>query len=266
MIAIFTALGLVLFGGGIYAGAGLAVFESTISENMATAATPGLTSYGGGAWAVLGNNTITNSTVSGNQAAQAAGLALYGYSFQTRIVQSTVSGNRSTMGASGLHVGSASITIRNNTITANVHEPADNSIAGAGLEIPAGFAALLDSNILAGNIVANAKYQPYDFDHGGVPVIGSSNLATSSAVALPGDSLIVDDAGLGPLADNGGRTLTHAPFVDSPAINRGNNQELLFHDQRGSIREFGRPDIGAVEFNDALFGDGFDNRLTSVPL
>lgn len=250
------------FGGGIYAGRGLAAFESAISGNQASAATPGLTSYGGGAWSVLGNNTITNSTVSGNQAAQAAGLALYGYDYQTRIVQSTVSGNRSTMGASGLHVGSAGITIRNSTITANVHEPADNSIAGAGLEIPAGFAARLDSNILAGNIVANAKYQPYDFDHGGVPVIGSSNLATSSAVALPGDSLIVADARLGPLADNGGPTLTHAPFVDSLAIDRGSNLDNLFLDQRSSIREFRRPDIGSVEFNDTLFADGFEHWLS----
>lgn len=250
------------FGGGIYAGAGLSVFASTISGNQASAATPGRTSYGGGAWSILGNNTIANSTVSGNLAAQAAGLALYGYEYQTRIVQSTVSGNRSSMGASGLHVGSASITIRNSTITANVHEPADNTIAGAGLEIPAGFAARLDGNILAGNIVANAKYQAYDFNHGGVPVIGSSNLATSSAVALPGDSLIVADARLGPLADNGGPTLTHAPFIDSLAIDRGSNLDNLFLDQRSSSREFRRPDIGSVEFNDTLFADGFEHWLS----
>lgn len=248
------------FGGGVYAGAGLAAFDSTISGNQAAASTPGLSSYGGGAWSVLGNNTIVDSTISGNGAAHAAGLALYGTSFQTRIVQSTVSGNRSTMGASGMHVASGNILIRNSTITANVHDVADSGIAGAGLEIPAAFDARLDGNILAGNFIDNGKYLPYDFRHGGAAVIGSSNLATSSAASLPVDTIIVDDARLGPLADNGGRTQTHAPLADSPAIGRGNNLEDLPEDQRGSPREVGRPDVGSVEFDDALFVDGFETR------
>lgn len=247
------------FGGGVYAGGGLQIFASTISGNLASAVASGRTSYGGGAWSVLGNNTIDNSTVSGNSAAQAGGLALYGYDFQTRIVQSTISGNESSAGASGLHVGSGSISIRNSTITVNAQTYSDGSGTFAGLEIPAALAARLDSNIIAGNVVEIGSYRiPYDFFHGDVPVIGSANLASGSAAVLPTDTLIVLDARLGPLAANGGSTLTHVPLPDSPAIGRGNNLQNLTFDQRGAPREFGRADIGSVEVVDRVFEDGFE--------
>ena len=55
---------------------------------------------------------------------------------------------------------------------------------------------------------------------------------------------------LGPLTDNGGRTLTHLPLADSPAIDAGNNLPLFGNDQRGSgfPRVKGAAtDIGSVE-------------------
>ena len=52
---------------------------------------------------------------------------------------------------------------------------------------------------------------------------------------------------LGPLADNGGPTLTHALQPGSPAINRG-DPAALPQDQRGYGR-LGVPDVGAFEFN-----------------
>ena len=71
---------------------------------------------------------------------------------------------------------------------------------------------------------------------------------------------------LGPLADNGGSTQTHAPLVGSPAIDAGfnfrakdqNGNDLLF-DQRGFNRIFNANadgsatvDLGAVELNPPL--------------
>ena len=52
---------------------------------------------------------------------------------------------------------------------------------------------------------------------------------------------------LGPLADYGGPTLTHALQPGSPAINRG-DPAAPPQDQRGYGR-LGVPDVGAFEFN-----------------
>jgi len=80
----------------------------------------------------------------------------------------------------------------------------------------------------------------------------------------PGDQTGVTNPRLGPLANNGGTTQTHAPLNGSPAINSGNNSALpsdtldldgdgntnerLPVDQTGDIRiQDGKVDIGAVE-------------------
>jgi hypothetical protein len=57
------------------------------------------------------------------------------------------------------------------------------------------------------------------------------------------------DPMLGPLQDNGGPTLTRAPFNGSPVINAGDPALSLSRDQRGSVRQAHafNADIGAVE-------------------
>ena len=78
----------------------------------------------------------------------------------------------------------------------------------------------------------------------------------------PGDVVGISDPRLGPLADNGGPTMTHAPLVGSPAVDAGDPAAVAgagnvpLFDQRGE--PFGRVrdadeaggvriDIGAVE-------------------
>ena len=74
-------------------------------------------------------------------------------------------------------------------------------------------------------------------------------------VGLPGAAI---NPLLGPLANNGGATRTHAPLVGSPAIDAGNSSQLT--DQRGQARPVDDPnvtnaaggnatDIGAYETN-----------------
>ena len=67
-------------------------------------------------------------------------------------------------------------------------------------------------------------------------------------------NLLNQSASLGPLADNGGPTLTHALLLGSPAINAGSNTLALDEDgnplttdQRGEDRFVETVDIGAVE-------------------
>jgi hypothetical protein len=62
-------------------------------------------------------------------------------------------------------------------------------------------------------------------------------------------SLNNTDAKLGPLADNGGPTLTMALLPGSPAIDAGNTSLAPATDQRGVRRPFSlAADIGAFEF------------------
>ena len=54
----------------------------------------------------------------------------------------------------------------------------------------------------------------------------------------------------GPLAENGGPTLTHALLAGSPAINAGDDSACPATDQRGVARPQGpHCDIGSVEQN-----------------
>ena len=65
--------------------------------------------------------------------------------------------------------------------------------------------------------------------------------------------------GLGPLANNGGPTLTHALLTGSPALNAGNPAivDPPATDQRGDARIVqGRIDVGAVEMPAALAATG----------
>ena len=85
------------------------------------------------------------------------------------------------------------------------------------------------------------------------PFTGSDNIigrVRSFGTGAPTDTMWGVDPMLLPLADNGGRTLTHALAAGSPAIDRGNNEADLTDDQRG--HGFPRTkgactDIGAFE-------------------
>jgi hypothetical protein len=89
----------------------------------------------------------------------------------------------------------------------------------------------------------------------------------SSTVTLPGPNLDSDgscsvaltgDPLLGPLADNGGSTETHALLPSSPAIDSGSNVACLAMDERGKLRPIDGTadgvaicDLGAFEYDPA---------------
>jgi hypothetical protein len=69
---------------------------------------------------------------------------------------------------------------------------------------------------------------------------------TSCNLDAGGDRREGSDPRIGPLADNGGLTMTHALLTGSPAIDTGIAVPGITTDQRGVAR-VGRPDIGAYE-------------------
>jgi hypothetical protein len=92
---------------------------------------------------------------------------------------------------------------------------------------------------------------------------GNRNIDTDGSCELtgPSDQSMIDPQ-LGPLADNGGPTATHAIAPSSPAVDAGNPTACPATDQRGIARPAdgngdgdARCDIGAYEYVDQCPGD-----------
>ena len=232
-------------GGGVIADT-VNVIRSTVSNNSAG-------SDGGGIDA--SDMTLDRSTVSGNFASTATA----GASTQTAtMINSTVSGNTAVNGSGGgvAFVISGDATIRSCTVVENTAlvdgggDPGDpaatnptrmtntivalDSAAGIGRDV-SGDIASFGSNLIGDSTGSTGFDDITDF-------FGSS--------AAPLDPLI------GPLANNGGLTKTHALLPGSFAIDRGNDANVPAgtHDGAGFPRQkpgtalgFPRIDIGAFE-------------------
>jgi len=264
-------------GGGIHNGSGwAAVANSTVSENSADG-------EGGGIWngsnltvensAILGNRakaggggmvtagpasaaTVTNSTLSANSTGGGGGGIYTERAGRLIVNNSTLSGNMAGAEGGGIAIAEgATLTVSNSTLTAN-RAAGD----GGGIHNASGSRVDMIGTILAGNNAAAVG--PDGFNEGIVNPQGHNLVGDNSGfdfTAGPGDVVGTlaspIDPKLGPLADNGGPTLTHALLPDSPAIDAGDNGDAPASDQRGAPRIAdgdGTPtvDIGAFEHSD----------------
>jgi hypothetical protein len=227
-------------GGGINGGS-MIVRDSLVAQNTANRA-------GGGINIRLGHPPqsvlVTNSTISGNTATTSVG--------------------------GGIHAAAGPVMIRHSTIT--------NNSAGAGRGVATSSSSTSPvqfySSIVSGNgtsDVSNFGSSGNRFQSLGYNIVG---VGSAFVFVMPGDQHGVTNAMLGPLADNGGPTKTHALLAGSPAINMGDpsfnpidpdgnpltNDSILF-DQRGepfARVHGGRSDVGAFELQPmpaAFFGD-----------
>ena len=239
--------------GGVQANGDLTVKYSTIDDNTAFSLEDGDTCGGGGA-VVFGSVVFFQSTLSNNEASGTGGISISTGGAAT-FIESTISGNHSTGFGGGIY-SQSDLEIWNSTIAFNYSGFSHAAVYRRDGNVT------LQSTIIAGNWrpggIAN--------DLGGndaTIVSGSNNLITSSAVAVPPDT-ITDCPRLGALDDNGGPTATHALHPDSVAIDAGNNLGDHEEDQRGLPRVIGAAaDIGAVEraSDDAFaFRSGFEAR------
>jgi hypothetical protein len=221
----------ILGGGGVMNDNGtMTITGCTISNNSASQYGLTVTSKGGGIWNDSGSLVITNSTISGNSCSAFspeppfAGVAFGGgisNGGNLQIRSSTVAHNSASGDeAFGGGIYGAGPTRTDSSIMALNSASTGPDFTGAGGLQSTGY------NIIGNNADAVINSQPTD-------QIGTP--------ASPIDPL------LGPLADNGGPTLTHALQPASPAINRG-DPAAPPRDQRGYSR-LGVPDVGAFEFN-----------------
>jgi CSLREA domain-containing protein len=244
-------------GGGIRSYQGnLEITGSTISGNMALVRTDG-----GGVDFNHGILAITDSTISGNSGHDGGGIHIFLAGTQTAtITNSTISGNTASEESGGINCEGGITIIRHSTITNNT-----GSFAGGLLHRGYnGSTTQIHSTIISGNTGTDVV----EFiDAGGGPLVsnGYNLIGTTNVPAKfnqPGDQVGVTNPMLAPLANNGGRTLTHLVLPGSPALDAGNPAFAAppSNDQRGApfVRVFdgdsaggARIDIGAFELQPA---------------
>jgi hypothetical protein len=224
------------FGGGIAVNSGQALLiNSTMFSNTATA-------NGGGLF--IGTSAVfsfTNSAIIANLAGQDGG-AIYNTGVFS-ISNVTISGNS----ASGMGGGIANLNLVSmvNTTVAN-----NNSSNGAGLF---NLSTVHTTNSLIAlnngdNCLGVLNSQGHNLEDGGTCALGQPTDMSNTSAAMA------------QLAENGGRTPTHALAADSPAIDAGDNSACPAIDQRGVSRpvdgdEDGTAicDIGAFEYGSSLY-------------
>lgn len=220
----------------------LAITRSTVSDNNATA-------NGGGLANNDGNIDIVNSTFSGNEASSYGGGLFINTpnQYTTTITSSTISGNIAPLGGAGIRADNGLTVIEFSTITENN----SNDFAGSGVRASA--PVQVRSSIIAGNHHTDAASAgPFDFESNGYNLIGEFGLGNVFNQEV--DEIIGNaDPLLGPLADNGGPTWTHALLPGSPAIDAGDPNAVAGSD---GVPKFDQRGVGFDRVRDGNAAEG----------
>jgi len=278
-------------GGGMYAVNSNAVIRnSSFIGNFAA-------SRGGGVYASLSGSRLTNCYFSGNTSARGGGMHLEnsdgaviedctfsdntgldragGLSLRNsdvRVSSSTFSGNMAFDGTSWGDGGGMFSELGFPEVT-NCTFSGNEAYDGGGIYFGeqdgkvinctfSGNAADVGSGLYVYDGTPEVKNCIFWNDGGGNEIVenGAVAVVTRSVVRdgfLTGSSIITEDPDLGPLADNGGLTQTHALPAGSSAIDKGTSAGAPSTDQRGISRPQGSGyDIGAFEFEVASPGGG----------
>jgi len=256
-------------GGAIQSNATLVtITDTTFAANHAAGA--GIAS--GGALMLLGQARARRVTFSGNDATGQGGALFVGGNVGAQLdcIDCTFSGNSATDGGGAVATGNGSgvVTLASSTVTAN---SATNASSGGALFAGQANGIRIKNTIVAGNTNTGAP------DCGGAQVqtAGYNLIGNNTGCALSaggtGDQVGTGaspiNPGLGPLADNGGATMTHALLSNSPAGDAANpldcsdfSSGTIVTDQRGNLRQIdgnndgdARCDIGAFEADAGTF-------------
>lgn len=260
-------------GGGVYLSYPKATLDRVeIRENSAR--------NGGGVYSVSGNLTIKRSVIRANDASQYGGGLFSPGAIVPPVAKlraSTVSGNSAAVGGGagvdgfdpGNFLFEPVLDLLNTTVANN-----DAAVSGGGISAIQNATVILDNSTIAynGADVDNSGggnggglYQSTDADFQIRDIVladntvGSTGAGPQCAGSFTGGALIaggaaacsiagtfVADAGIGPLATNGGPTKTIALLSGSPAIDRPNPFDCPARDQRGRNRD-DACDTGAFE-------------------
>jgi len=205
-------------------------------------------------------NTMKNSTISGNSSGDISPFVIIG---SAQIDGITVTGNTAVYGGGGAYFSTApannatpqAVEIRNSIFSGNViNTPTLTRVTDSAAEI-------VHVNVDGAGV--------FSFNN----IFGQNAAAGVLDVEIDVDSIVPSvptSAVIGPLQNNGGFTLSHAPIAGGPAVDAIATFCRLDRDQLNNIRPFDGDgdetrlcDIGAVElgsFNpdDLIFSNGFD--------
>lgn len=185
---------------------------------------------GGGGIRTATALVLEHSTVWGNEAIGAAAILAFSYGRLT-LVNSTVSGNLSRGYGYAAIIAAEGLTLDNSTVAYN---------SQGGIHVAELGTTVLRSSIIASNGRSNCFHSEFVTYEG-------RNLSNDRSC---GDStvMLIGDAKLESLRDNGGPAMTHALAPESPAFNQGAFCSLQV-DQRYTARD-AQCDIGAYESTD----------------
>ena len=216
-------------GGAIHnaAGSTLTLNQCTMTINQAQG--------GGGAIFNAGTLSLNDSTLTVNSAVGSSrGGAVYNVGTMT-VTNCTLNGNSSTNGGGAVFVASAGVLNLNNvTLTDNA---SSGGVGGGGIKVEPGGTVHIANSIIANNNASGAN----DDCEGALTSLGSNLVEDSDGCTglVAGDVTDVDPS-LGPLQNNGGRTLTRAPLPGSPVLDTGGAAAACeARDQRGLVRPQG---------------------------
>jgi CSLREA domain-containing protein len=235
------------WGGGIANFGPLHMLNCLVNGNTTLGPSFSNSGLGGGIFSV-NVTTVTNSTISGNTADPASfarGGGIYNFGNSLTVTNSTVTGNNAVACCSGFQSGqgihnSGTAIVRNSIVAGN----------GAGDQPDITGAYTSQGHNIVGRATAGNSNGGSGDQSGFANGVNGDQVGTLAAPI---------DPQLGPLANNGGPTQTHALLVGSPAINQGDDSlardasgNTLLTDQREVGRFEGTVDIGAYELHTSL--------------
>ena len=220
--------------------------DVNISDLMLTGGdwnSPNVT-LGGGALLNRENLTLTRAALIDNASNVRAGALDNQTEGTVNLVASTIAGNRAVTRAGGGIRNDGTLSIDNSTISGNTA-----ALGGGGLSNSNSATLTIGHSTFAENAAGGSGQQANFGNATGVvhhtmfvgPVAGFANVTNTF-------NRINANLPVGPLADNGGPTMTHALLPGNSGINAGDPAIAGGTDQRGFSRvQSGRVDIGAFE-------------------
>ncbi len=191
-----------------------------------------------------GNVSVSNCLITNNTGTYGVGILQDGTACNLTVTNTTISGNNApSLGTAGIYVYEGDANIMNTTITDNT---AVGPATAGGLTCRS--TATITNCLIYGNtggFTNNIRVL------GGATVNLGSDLNIIETVHVSGTgtlngTYLTDDPGLQTLANNGGPTMSHAILSGSPAIDAGTTTGAPIIDQTGANR-IGNPDLGAME-------------------
>ena len=244
-------------------GAGIMIFEATLTLTNSTVSDNTAGSSGGGIFNDRSNLIVENSTISGNSALVGGGIDSSASVLPRPILtmtNSTVSGNSSTNAGGGISNRGGTAILTNSTVSGNTTGSYGGGINNRGISKFVLTNSTINGNsagISGGGIYNDQDPAPPDPDNNATVTLNntivanndtggdcsnvvtntvnaSSSLIESGIDCVNGTNVnnLTGDPGLGLLQNNGGPTETHALLRGSIAINAGSN--LLAVDPNGN--------------------------------